>query len=266
MGGLGKKGDSMYTYVGKKRLSGPKAEVEDILEELVDVMEEKYGMKASIMTVGSVKSNLVTADEDGHFDLDYNICFSKVPQDVRNNLQGLRGRVRKAFDDIAGDAFFYGRERKPVIRFEHSEENYNLDLGILIRNNNGQYCRLVIDDVSGEYQLKEIALLYDASKKEDYIFSHNGKDRLASLYLKNKNKHPEIDSFHIYLEAVNTVYSEKGGQKMSKVSGNNHTQKQMDNHANQKNPNNSASRAAANNRANQMNPNNPAYQKSRGNK
>ena len=45
MGGLGKKGDSMYTYVGKKRLSGPKAEVEDILEELVDVMEEKYGMK-----------------------------------------------------------------------------------------------------------------------------------------------------------------------------------------------------------------------------
>ena len=43
MGGLGKKGDSMYTYVGKKRLSGPKAEVEDILEELVDVMEEKYG-------------------------------------------------------------------------------------------------------------------------------------------------------------------------------------------------------------------------------
>ena len=137
MGGLGKKGDSMYTYVGKKRLSGPKAEVEDILEELVDVMEEKYGMKASIMPVGSVKSNLVTADEDGHFDLDYNICFSKVPQDIRNNLQGLRGRVRKAFDDIAGDAFFYGRERKPVIRFEHSEENYNLDLGILIRNNNG---------------------------------------------------------------------------------------------------------------------------------
>ena len=57
-----------------------------------------------------------------------------------------------------------------------------------------------------------------------------------------------------------------GGQKMSKVSSNNHTQKQMDNYANQKNPNNSASRAAANNRANQMNPNNPAYQKSRGSK
>ena len=107
---------------------------------------------------------------------------------------------------------------------------------------------------------------YDASKKEDYIFSHNGKDQLASLYLKNKNKHPETDSFHIYLEAVNTVYTEKGGQKMSKVSSNNHTQKQMDNYANQKNPNNSASRAAANNRANQMNPNNPAYQKSRGSK
>ena len=71
-------------------------------------------------------------------------------------------------------------------------------------------------------------------RREDYIFSHNGKDQLASLYLKNKNKHPETDSFHIYLEAVNTVYTEKGGQKMSKVSSNNHTQKQMDNYANQK--------------------------------
>ena len=76
MGGLGKKGDSMYTYVGKKRLSGPKAEVEDILEELVDVMEERHVDPAFLKLVGSVRSNLVTADEDGHFDLDYNICFS----------------------------------------------------------------------------------------------------------------------------------------------------------------------------------------------
>lgn len=99
-----------------------------------------------------------------------------------------------------------------------------MDLGILIRNNNGQYCRLVFDSTSGKYQLNEIALLYDASKKEEYIFKHNGIDRLASLYIKNKNKHPEMDSFHIYLEVVNTGYAEKGGQKMSKVSGNNHTQ------------------------------------------
>jgi hypothetical protein len=40
----------------------------------------------------------------------------------------------------------------------------------------------------------------------------------------------------------------------------------MDNHANQKNPNNQASRAVANNRANQMNPNNTACYKSRNGK
>ncbi len=39
----------------------------------------------------------------------------------------------------------------------------------------------------------------------------------------------------------------------------------LDNHANQKNPNNPAYAAARNNRANQMNPNNPAYYKSRAN-
>lgn len=256
----------MYAYVSKRRLSGPKAEVEKILDELIEVMEDKYGLKAVIMTVGSAKSNLVVSDESGYFDLDYNICFSKVPQDIRNNLQGLRGRVRNAFDDIAGDSFYYGREKNPVITFEHSDEEYSLDLGILIRNNNGQYCRLVRNGKAREYQLQEIALLYDASKKEEYIRQHNAWDRLASLYIKNRNKHPNVDSFHTYLETINTVYTEKGGQKMSKVSGNNHTQKQMDNHANQKNPNNHASRAAANNRANQMNPNNAAYYKSRNGK
>ena len=51
---------------------------------------------------------------------------------------------------------------------------------------------------------------------------------------------------------------------MSKVSGNTHTKNQMDAHANQKNPNNSSSKAMANNRSNQMNPNNATYWKSRG--
>lgn len=53
---------------------------------------------------------------------------------------------------------------------------------------------------------------------------------------------------------------------MSKVSGNTHSQSQMNNHANQGNPNNSAHTAAANNHSNQCNPNNAAYASSRGGK
>jgi hypothetical protein len=44
----------------------------------------------------------------------------------------------------------------------------------------------------------------------------------------------------------------------SKCSGNNHTQGQMNHHANQGNPNNSAHKANADNHANQCNPNNSA--------
>ena len=52
-------------------------------------------------------------------------------------------------------------------------------------------------------------------------------------------------------------------QKGNGVSAKTHTKGQLNHYANQKNPNNSAHRAAHNNRANQMNPNNAAY-KSRG--
>ena len=46
---------------------------------------------------------------------------------------------------------------------------------------------------------------------------------------------------------------------MAKVSGHTHTQKQLNNYANQHNPNSSAYRANNNNHANQLNPNNQNY-------
>ena len=45
---------------------------------------------------------------------------------------------------------------------------------------------------------------------------------------------------------------------MSKCSGNTHTQTQLNNYANQNNPNNAAYRANANNHSNQCNPNHTA--------
>ena len=53
---------------------------------------------------------------------------------------------------------------------------------------------------------------------------------------------------------------------MAKISGNTHTQSQMNHHANQENPNNSAYKSAQNNHANQCNPKNSAYNSSRGKK
>jgi len=48
--------------------------------------------------------------------------------------------------------------------------------------------------------------------------------------------------------------------KPNGVSGKTHTQQQLNNYANQKNPNNSAFRANQNNHSNQCNPNNKNYQ------
>ena len=47
---------------------------------------------------------------------------------------------------------------------------------------------------------------------------------------------------------------------MGKISGKTHTKEQLDNWANQNNPNNKAYRANVNNRSNQLNPNNKAHQ------
>ena len=53
--------------------------------------------------------------------------------------------------------------------------------------------------------------------------------------------------------------------KHSNCSGSNHTQSQMDHHANQCNPNNDAYKASMDNHANQCNPNNSEYRGEGGN-
>lgn len=59
----------------------------------------------------------------------------------------------------------------------------------------------------------------------------------------------------------------KGGELlMGKVSGNTHTQQQVNNYSNQRNSNNSAYRANNNNHANQLNPNNQASKSGQSNK
>jgi hypothetical protein len=59
------------------------------------------------------------------------------------------------------------------------------------------------------------------------------------------------------------VIKMKGGINMPKgegVSGHTHTQEQLDNYANQNNPNNDAYQADLDNHADQLNPNNDKYQ------
>lgn len=66
-----------------------------------------------------------------------------------------------------------------------------------------------------------------------------------------------------YLHTPETVWrfflTEGGETIMKKVSGYTHTQKQINNYANQRNTNNSAYQANNNNHANQLNPNNQNY-------
>ena len=64
----------------------------------------------------------------------------------------------------------------------------------------------------------------------------------------------------------NEITTNKEVYIMSKgkgVSGNTHSRSQLNNYANQNNPNNSANRANHNNHSNQLNPNNSAYHQSR---
>ena len=86
-----------------------------------------------------------------------------------------------------------------------------------------------------------------------------------SFAISSLEKYQEFVKMCLRCTLKYIVYVFRRKNIMSKVSGNNHSQAQMNHHSNQSNPNNYAHHSASNNHSNQCNPNNSAYHSSRGN-
>lgn len=81
----------------------------------------------------------------------------------------------------------------------------------------------------------------------EFFFKYRRRQNCIVFCINSKN------TGHIINES-----SREGGFKVAKVSGKTHTQSQLNHHSAQKNPTSSAYRANMNNRANQCNPNHSA--------
>ena len=260
----------MYKYLLKKEVKKYRTPFTKIILEAHQEIIKKIKIKAMIYSVGSAGNGLVTMDSSGKFDYDYNVEIIKIPKRYKNNLKGLKEELIGVFDKYFTKAGFdHRRDSTAAIRYR--KENYpaSIDIGIVTKIK-GNYNRLVRKN--GVYIWNEIPDSGNVLEKSKIIRKSNHWKDLKEVYLSKKNvyekeneeeKHP---SFIVFNEAVNQVYYkniDQGGKAMAKVSGNTHTQAQMNHHSNQSNPNNAAHQAANNNHANQCNPNNSAYKGSK---
>lgn len=165
-----------------------------------------------IRLVGSGEKQLVTIDDKGHFDLDYDLILQRDKQDLINNPK----KIKELFIDA-----FSNELNKEVDGFEHSYDStsvvtniimddkfvFKFDVAIMVKGDNDSYYKLVNDHKTGNYiwnQVKD-----SKNYMERYLaIKHNGNfDEFKKRYLWLKNHHEKrrdnVKSFSIFLEALN---------------------------------------------------------------
>lgn len=211
----------MYQYVTDKdflkRLRGTCG---DIVNQLVQRINRDSEMTVSTLLVGSGGRNLVTQNEKGPVDLDYNLYIER--SEIRNERE-IKEYIKTKFNEVLrskgwGDC----QDSASVLtsewrRFKKGNKtNFRIDLAIIRKDYLGQH-RLIHYKTGyvnfDQYYWNLAPNAADLEKKVTAIKSNNLWDQVRNTYLakkdfylsKNDYAHP---SFIVYIEAVNEVYQQ----------------------------------------------------------
>lgn len=204
----------MYTYVETKTEQKKATEVcFCIMEQIARKLRSKYKMKVSILPIGSQKVNLITKNEQGVFDLDYNLLLGHLPEVFLNNPKRLKDVIRGWCDMIINREYTNcGKDStsslKYIFRKKDGSMTFTMDIGIIASVKNRKPLRLIYDKPSNAYIWNEMTMKYDIMNKNINLLRKEGKaNELRDIYLakKNDSKYRDRKSAQILLETVNEL-------------------------------------------------------------
>lgn len=210
----------MYEYVEESVIKPYRRYCSNIMIELRDSLNENYDIitQFSLVGSGSDSRNMVTANGDGPFDLDYNLQIIRMPQKYWKDLKKLKDTVRNELNKIVDNTFFSdGKDSKSVITSllhfrEKPKVEFSFDIAILAKNTNGNWCRLIHNKLfDDQFTWNEVPTSHNVKEKAQTLKANHLWNEVRDRYRNLKNKylrngdanHP---SFIVYVEAVNQVY------------------------------------------------------------
>lgn len=211
----------MYHFVKDKEFLKRAQEscVKD-LQELVDLLL-KEGISTQFILVGSGARKMVTQNENGSIDFDYNLLIQKC-NDI-NDCRYLKETTRKALNKIMKKNGLCDVEdstsalsSKCVYFKDKPNIKFSMDLCIITQDNKGNWQRLIHEKTgftnSDKYFWNQVPNSSELSQKAITLKENNLWEEVRQCYLnkknlylkRNDNNHP---SFVCYIEAVNEVYN-----------------------------------------------------------
>lgn len=225
------KKEKLYRFAPKKKVSPYMQRCKKILEKLCKNLQGDK-IIAKFFVVGSGKRHLVTQlvenEKEHPFDLDFNLEIEQIPH-KSEELQKLKEKIRielnKALSEC-NEKFNDAQDSTSAISVQmvnsSGEIEFSFDLGIISRNKNDAFQRLIHDKQENRFHWDESPKSKNLEEKADKLRSKAALwNELRNTYLKKKNQwrgdkenHP---SFVLFIEAVNEICAKKENLASQKV-------------------------------------------------
>lgn len=211
----------MYQYVTDKDfLKRLRRTCGDIVNQLVQRINRDPEMTVSFQLVGSGARNLVTQNDKGPVDLDYNLYIER--SEIRNERE-IKEYIKTKFNEVLrskgwGDC----QDSTSVLttKLQHfktgNKTKFRIDLAVVYKDSLGSY-RLIHEKngtaILDRYFWNQIPSPQELDKKVSAIKANSLWNKVREKYLgkkdfylcKNDYNHP---SFIAYIEVVNEVYQQ----------------------------------------------------------
>ncbi len=202
-----------YTYAPKNEVTEFNKFCLEIIHDVQKIVKEYFTL--DIRLIGSGEKRLVTKDEDGCFDLDYNLIIQRDKKEILNNPKEVKTLFLNAFNKVMPNYvknYIYPKNKTSVItsgiKF-NSVNNITFDVAILAEGNNGYLYKLFYDKNVDRYIWNQVRNSKGCFERYQEVKEQGLFNQFKKRYLELKNMHlkrgDEIKSFSIFLETLNEV-------------------------------------------------------------
>lgn len=196
----------MYHFVDQKICKTLRIKCEEILKA---VQKELAGyFTFQFLLIGSGERRLVTQNEEGIFDLDYNLILMKDKKGLIDNPKRIKELFLNAFNKAYPKLSFQNSTSVITSCLRLGDVLFSFDCAIVCEGNNGNLYKIVFDKPD-RYIWNEVRHTKDFNARYRYLLSENEFPNIRDLYLKKKNQHLRqndgVQSFSILVETVNEI-------------------------------------------------------------
>ena len=220
----------MYHYIEDKDfLKRMRSHCSDIINQLVQSINNDPVMTVEAHLVGSGARNLITQNENGPVDLDYNLCVREVFGIHRDDGRAIKEHIKKHFNTVLSKNGWSDCQDSTAAlstglrQFtKGNKTEFKIDLAIVRENDWGwerlihrktgivAYDQLYWNKTRDPRRLADKVLAIK-DKNLWHEVRKNVWNEVRELYLKNKNIYLQRNdhdhsSFVVYIETINEIY------------------------------------------------------------